>query len=120
MSFRQHLRQVCDGVEGAVACSLMAVDGIEVETHLAAEDAQVDLRTLLVEYSGLFRTATDATLANEAGDLQELCVSTDKLTAVARLVSPEYFMVVALRPDGNTGKARYLLRITAPRVRSEL
>jgi predicted regulator of Ras-like GTPase activity (Roadblock/LC7/MglB family) len=120
MSFRQHLRQVCDEVEGAVACSLMAVDGIEVETHLAAEDAKVDLRALLVEYSGLFRTATDAATANEAGDLQELSVSTDRLTAVARLVSPEYFMVVALRPDGNAGKARFLLRITAPKVRAEL
>jgi predicted regulator of Ras-like GTPase activity (Roadblock/LC7/MglB family) len=120
MSFRAHLRQVCDEVEGAVACSLMAVDGIEVETHLAADDAEVDLRTLLVEYSGLFRTATEAAQSNQAGGLAELSVATDKLTAVARVVSPEYFMVVALRPDGNTGKARYLLRITAPRVRAEL
>ena len=29
-------------------------------------------------------------------------------------------MVVALTPDGNLGKARFLLRITAPKVRSEL
>jgi hypothetical protein len=29
-------------------------------------------------------------------------------------------MVVALKPDGNFGKARYMLRITAPRLRSEL
>jgi hypothetical protein len=27
---------------------------------------------------------------------------------------------VALKPDGNFGKARYLLRITAPKLRSEL
>ena len=120
MSFRQHLREVCDRVEGAVACSLMAVDGIEVETHLAAEGAEVDLRSLLVEYSGLFRAASDATQANQAGGVEELCVSTDKLTAVARLVSPEYFMLVALRPDGNQGKARYVLRVTAPKVKAEL
>jgi predicted regulator of Ras-like GTPase activity (Roadblock/LC7/MglB family) len=120
MSFREHLKGVCDSVEGAVACSLMAVDGIEVETHLAAEDAAMDLRALLVEYSGLFRTASDAAAANQAGDLAELSVSTAKLTAVARLVTPEYFMVLALRPDGNHGKARYLLRVTAPKVKSEL
>jgi hypothetical protein len=29
-------------------------------------------------------------------------------------------MAVALRPDGNLGKARYLLRITVPKVRAEL
>jgi len=120
MSFRQHLQDVCEHVEGAVACSLMAVDGIEVETHLAAEDAAVDLRTLLVEYSGLFRSAADAVQSNQAGGLDELSVTTEKLTAVARAVSPEYFMVVALRPGGNHGKARYLLRVTAPKVKAEL
>ena len=120
MSFRQHLQAVCDEVEGAVACSLMAVDGIEVETHLAAADAALDLKSLLVEYSGLFRTAADAAQSNQAGGLDELSVSTERLTAVARAVSPEYFIVVALRPGGNHGKARYLLRVTAPKVRAEL
>jgi len=28
--------------------------------------------------------------------------------------------VVALTPDGNFGKARYLLRVTAPKLRAEL
>lgn len=120
MSFRRHLQDVCERIEGAVACSLMAVDGIEVETHLAAPEAEFDLRALLVEYSGLFRTATDAAQSNQAGEVDELSVSTDKLTAVARVVSPEYFIVVALRPGGNQGKARYLLRLTAPKVRAEL
>jgi hypothetical protein len=50
----------------------------------------------------------------------ELSIATEKLTAVARLVSPEYFMVVALTPGGNVGKARYLLRVTAPKLLSEL
>ena len=73
-----------------------------------------------MKYSGLFRTAADAAQSNQAGGLDELSVSTEKLTAVARAVSPEYFMVVALTPDGNFGKARYLLRVTAPKLRSEL
>ena len=29
-------------------------------------------------------------------------------------------MVVALAPDGNLGKARYLLRVTAPKLEKEL
>jgi len=35
-------------------------------------------------------------------------------------VSPDYFVVLALRPDGNYGKGRYALRIAAPRIRAEL
>jgi predicted regulator of Ras-like GTPase activity (Roadblock/LC7/MglB family) len=120
MSFNEHLQDLCKGVEGAVACSLMGIDGIEVDTHVA-RDAQVDdLKSLLVEYSGIFRSAREAAEAHQAGGVFEVSINTEKLVTVARLVSPEYFMVVALTPEGNYGKARYLLRIAAPKVRAEL
>jgi predicted regulator of Ras-like GTPase activity (Roadblock/LC7/MglB family) len=119
MSFREHLEEVCRSVDGAVACSLMGVDGIEVETHVQ-DGGEVDLKSLLVEYSGVLRSAREAAEAHAAGGVAELAISTEKLMAVARIVSPEYFMVVALTPEGNVGKARYLLRITAPKLRSEL
>jgi hypothetical protein len=50
----------------------------------------------------------------------ELSVQSERLLVVARLVSPEYFMVVALKPDGNFGKARFMLRVTAPKLLAEL
>jgi hypothetical protein len=37
-----------------------------------------------------------------------------------RMVSPEYFLVLALKPEGNYGKGRYVLRLTAPKLLSEL
>ncbi len=120
MSFRQHLEEVCQGVDGAVACSLMGVDGIEVETCVAGAPPDLDLKSLLVEYSGVLRTLRDAVGAHRAGDLSEVSVRTDRLVTVARLVSPDYFMAVALQPEGNQGKARYLLRIAAPKVKAEL
>ena len=119
MSFREHLQDVCTSVDGAVACSLMGVDGIEVDT-LVSDQGDLDLKSLLVEYSGVFRNARDAADVHQAGGISEVSINTDKLVTVARLVSPDYFMVVALRPEGNYGKARYLLRITAPKVRAEL
>ncbi len=119
MSFREHLEQVCRSVDGAVACSLMGVDGIEVDTHLA-DGGGIDVKSLLVEYSGVLRSAREAAEAHEAGGVAEIAITTDRLHAVVRLVSPEYFMVVALRPEGNIGKARYLLRVTAPKLKAEL
>ena len=119
MSFREHLEQICRNVDGAVACSLMGVDGIEVDTHVS-DAGDLDLKSLLVEYSGVLRSAKDAAEAHAAGGVAEIAIATDKLLAVVRTVSPEYFMVVALTPDGNFGKARYLLRVTAPKLRSEL
>jgi predicted regulator of Ras-like GTPase activity (Roadblock/LC7/MglB family) len=119
MAFREHLEEVCRRCDGAVACSLMGMDGIEVDTHLTGS-GDVDVKPLLVEYSGLFRTARDAAEAHVAGAVDELSIATDKILTVARLVSPEYYLVLALAPDGNVGRARYLLRVTAPKLRSEL
>ncbi len=118
MAFREHLQDICKGCE-ALACSLMGVDGIEVDTHVE-DGSDVDLKALLVEYSGLFRAAREAAEVHAAGGIVELFVETEKILTVARLISPEYYMVVALPPGGNLGKARYLLRVTAPRLRSEL
>lgn len=121
MGFREHLQDVCRRCDGAVACSLMGMDGIEIESHVEGAGAgDVDVKSLLVEYSGLFRSARDASDAHQAGGVEELSLSTDKVLTVARMVTPEYFMMIALEPDGNFGKARYLLRVTAPKLRSEL
>ncbi len=119
MAFREHLQAICNSCEGALACSLMGVDGIEVDTHIESS-GDVDVKSLLVEYSGLFRAAREAAEVHSAGGIVELFVETEKVLTVARLISPEYYMVVALAPGGNLGKARYLLRVTAPRLRSEL
>jgi predicted regulator of Ras-like GTPase activity (Roadblock/LC7/MglB family) len=120
MGFREHLQEIVRGVEGAIACSLMGVDGIEVDTLVAESGDDFDVKSLLVEYSSVLRSARDAAELHQAGGVSEFSVNTDKLITVARLVSPEYFMVVALKPEGNYGKARYLLRISAPRVKAEL
>lgn len=119
MSFREHLEEVCRNVDGAVACSLMGMDGIEVETHLQ-DGGELDVRSLLVEYSGVLRSAREAVETHGAGGLSEIAITTDRLQAVVRIVSPEYFMVVALAPEGNLGKARFLLRVTAPKLAPEL
>ena len=119
MAFREHLQAIVKSCEGALACSLMGVDGIEVDTHVEGGDG-VDVKSLLVEYTSVLRSAREAAEVHQAGGVSEFSVGTDKLMAVARMVSPEYFMVVALRPEGNYGKARYLLRVTAPKVKAEL
>ncbi len=119
MGFREHLQDVVRSVDGAIACSLMGMDGIEVDTHLVEEGA-LDVRNLLVEYSSLFRIAREAAETYQAGQVTELCIQTDLVLTVARVVSADYFMVAALKPDGNFGKARYMLRVTAPKLRSEL
>jgi predicted regulator of Ras-like GTPase activity (Roadblock/LC7/MglB family) len=119
MGFREHLQEICRSLDGSIACSLMGMDGIEVETHVQANGG-VDVPSLLVELTGVLRSARDAAETHQAGGVSEFSVSTDRLVTVGRIVSPDYFMILALRPEANQGKARFLLRITAPRVLAEL
>jgi len=47
-------------------------------------------------------------------------IRTEKLVAVARPITPDYFLVLTLSPDGNVGRARYELRIAGPKLVAQL
>lgn len=123
MDFRQQLEGLCTRVDGAVAASLMGYDGLAVETHevdRAEELLQVPLGAAMVEYAQIFTQARAAAGQLQAGEASEISLRTTRLVAVARAVSPEYFVVMALTPKGNVGKARYALRVGAGQLAAEL
>lgn len=124
MSFRETLEQICSKVQGAVAASIMGYDGIAVETHEAPGASEavdgVNVTSAMVEYSNIFGQIRMAAAQLEAGEASEFAIRARKLVAVGRSVTPEYFIVVALTPDGNQGKARYALRVGAGQVAAEL
>ena len=42
------------------------------------------------------------------------------MTLVVRMLTDEYFLACAVLPTGSLGKARYLMRVTAPTLRADL
>ena len=46
-------------------------------------------------------------------------VNFEQASILARMFSPEYFVVVAMRPDGNLGRGRYELRKAELRLARE-
>ena len=124
MSFLTHLESIVSQVDGAIACSVMGFDGIAVETHQSKANpqasGQLELSTVWVEYGNILNQLKTVAETLKTGAVSELSVNSDKVITLMRLVNSEYFVVLALRPDGNYGKARYLLRITAPRLKAEL
>ncbi len=119
MSFRAHLEQVLGQVEGSIACSIMGFDGMAVETQQTKEPG-VDLSAMLVEYGNILNKLKEAAGLLEAGSVTEVAISTDKICTLARFLTPEYYLVLVLAPDGNFGKGRYALRLAAPKVKAEL
>jgi predicted regulator of Ras-like GTPase activity (Roadblock/LC7/MglB family) len=120
MSFRTHLESVVNQVDGALACSVMGFDGISVETYQKEEAAELELSGAWVEYANLLAQLKQAAEMLKTGTVTEVSVNSEKVLTLMRLVSPEYFLVLALRVDGNYGKGRYVLRVTAPRIKAEL
>ncbi|WP_225410980.1 roadblock/LC7 domain-containing protein [Stigmatella hybrida] len=120
MSFRAHLESVVNQVDGALACSVMGFDGISVETYQKDDASELELGGAWVEYANLLTQLKNAAEVLKTGTVTELSVNSDKVLTLIRMVSPEYFLILALRAEGNYGKGRYVLRVTAPKVRAEL
>ena len=80
----------------------------------------VDIETMGMEFSVLLKEVRNAAALLEAGNADEITLRTDKFLAVVRVVDEEYFLAMSLSPDGNIGKARYVLRMLAPNIHKEI
>jgi predicted regulator of Ras-like GTPase activity (Roadblock/LC7/MglB family) len=119
--FRESIEKLLNGIEGAVSCALMGFDGITVD--ISSKEAAAggpDIQTLSMEFAHLIAQARRTLESVDAGALEEFTLRTDKMTLVVRLLTPEYFLACAILPTGNLGKARYLMRLSAPALRADL
>ncbi|MEQ8273402.1 MAG: roadblock/LC7 domain-containing protein [Deltaproteobacteria bacterium] len=119
---RGPLEKIHQGVDGALAITLMGMDGLPVDTlHPTASDHEdLDVSSLVVEYSTLLNQVKSSAQMFAAGGLEELAISSEHLTMIIRPVTDEYFLALALTPGANFGKGRYLLRVLAPTLAGAL
>ena len=117
--FKDALRAVVEGTEGGLASLLMDFQGVSVESY-AREGTPFDIDTVGAEFSVVIKSIQRAAESLEAGGAQEVAVLAEKMITVIRVVNHDYFLAIALEPTGNVGKARYLLRTTAPKLLVEL
>ncbi len=123
MGFREQLQGLVSEVDGAVAASVMGMDGIAIDTIEAEVDddfPEIDIHTLLVEYTNILSQLIQAGEVLETGGLRELAVGTENLVTLSRRLTDEYYAVLAILPDANFGRARYRLRIASSHLCEEL
>ena len=119
--FKQTLEAIIERTEGSLGALIMGTDGIAVEKVLGTDGIAVEkvlaeagkeanLDVAAAELTSVVRSAQRA--GNDTGmeTLRELVVSFDQATVVIRLLSPDYFVVLALLPTGNLGRGRFELR----------
>lgn len=117
---RGDLRAAMEGIlkecEGARAAVVMGFDGIAVES--LSLDSGVDVQTVGMELSFVLGQVRKAAEVLEVGGLQEVCVTSKNLTFIVRVLSDDHFLGLAMKPEGNFGKARFLARMALPHLRS--
>lgn len=108
--FRKPLEEIMERTDGCIGALIMGTDGIAVEKVLAPEGHDANLDVAAAEFTSLVRSAQRTCGDSGLGALRELVVSCEEATIVMRLLNRDYFMVLALRPDGNLGRSRFELR----------
>jgi predicted regulator of Ras-like GTPase activity (Roadblock/LC7/MglB family) len=106
--FLDQLSRISNRIDGAVALSLVARDGIPVESF--SSDPDLDLDVLAAELVAQVRSISDNHRELDVGDVQQLSVMTDRLTLMVSSVAADYYLLLVLGPEGNYGRARFELR----------
>ena len=121
MSITERLAQVVNGAEGSLSCMLMGQDGLPVDSYNnPTPPFAFDSQTLGVEYTAVFIQLNQIHESTQVGAAHEMMVKLERVTVLFHLLSPEYFLLLTLSPEGNVGKGRYLLRVAASALREEL
>ena len=108
--FKQLLVNILERTEGSLGALIMGTDGIAVEKVLGEAGEEANLDVAAAEFTTLVRSAQRTGSDTGLGNLQELVVVVDKAAVLIRLLSREYFVVLALKPTGNLGRGRFELR----------
>ena len=123
MSFTSLLREIIENCGGGIGAALMGNDGIPIEQVVVASapDGPLtdDIGTAGVEFGRILDEIRKASDALAGGAVQETVVRLTHFTLIFRAVDEESFLVVVIAPDGNLGKARYLIRRQMLAIRRE-
>ncbi|MBN2575946.1 MAG: hypothetical protein JXP73_15375 [Deltaproteobacteria bacterium] len=109
-----------DRLAGGMAGILIGFDGIAVDAYTKSGQEALDIQTLGMELSHAVGQMRKAVEQLDIGPLRELTLKANDLVVLVYLISDEYFVACAVKPEANFGKARYLMRLLAPQIQAEL
>jgi predicted regulator of Ras-like GTPase activity (Roadblock/LC7/MglB family) len=115
--FKDVLGAIRDRVDGTLAVSLIALDGIPVETVSTGDSVPLDL--LGAEFGSFIKSIRPNTEIG-SGEVLQFSLVTDRYITFLSAVTPDYYILLVLRPDGNYGRARFELARAKHLLRDEL
>jgi len=122
MSFESILGQVLKECPGALGVALMGSDGIPIAQVAASSPRDIgdEVSLLGIEFGRILDESRKAADAASAGGVIELAVQTERFHVLVHALDRDTYLVLALAPDANVGKGRYLMRRHQLSLREEL
>jgi predicted regulator of Ras-like GTPase activity (Roadblock/LC7/MglB family) len=108
--FKAALETIIERTDGSIGALIMGTDGIAVEKVMSTEAHDANLDIAAAEFTSLVRNAQRSGNDIGLGNLRELVVHLESAIVIMRLFTRDYFVVLALKPDGNYGRGRFELR----------
>ncbi|MDA8155618.1 MAG: hypothetical protein M0Z52_04060 [Actinomycetota bacterium] len=118
MSFSEALKEMTSRVEGAVSAMIIGADGMPVEEYTPGERL-LDLEDLGAEASRMIRDVNAAAEGLRIGNAREFALIADSCGIILRKITEEYYLALVLRPEGNYGKGRFVLKSVVPKIEGE-
>jgi len=117
LGFSESLKQIAGRVPEAHVVMIMGTDGIPIDKIVVQPDP--NLEAVAAEYTTLLRRSLAAASDTGLGELLELTIVTEKMTAVLVAITPEYFLFAALGAGALVGRARFALRVASHALEGE-
>ncbi len=117
MSFLEVLKETVDKVDGAVSSMVIGKDGISVQEFI--QEKLVDLTGLSAEASAMIKDIGLAADNLGLGEAREFSIISDRCGIIMRKINADYYLALVIKPDGNYGKGRFILKTAVPKLEAE-
>ena len=108
--FKEAPQAIVHHTDGSLGALIMGADGLSVEKFFTDEGVAANLDVAAAEFTSLVRSSARSGNDLALGELREIVVAFGEVTLLMRLFNKDYFVVLAMKPEGNLGRGRYELR----------
>lgn len=115
--FKEALEAIAKRVPETRVLMIMGTDGIPIEKLVVQPEA--NLEAVTAEYTTLLRSSLAAARDTGVGELRELAVVTENMTALMESITSGYYFFACLAPGAILGRARFALRIAGASLERE-
>jgi predicted regulator of Ras-like GTPase activity (Roadblock/LC7/MglB family) len=116
-AFADALKALVGRVPETELVMIIGTDGIPIEKLTVRPDPNME--AVAAEYTTLLRASLAAAADTGLGALQELAITTERMTTLLVAITPEYFIFASLAPGALMGRARFALRLAGLSLEKE-